>query len=156
MEHIQLYDPADLPRYKAMNITASVQPAFVPTDWEIAERRWGEKRRPHSYAWKNLMDFGLNLMFGSDAPVEPIEPIVGIQAAVLRQDKNFQPPGGWRPDQRLTLMQSLAGFTKIAAWSAGKEDRSGSLRPRQLADITVFDQDLFKAPPETWHESPLS
>ena len=93
-------------------------------------------------------------MFGSDAPVEPIAPILGIQAAVLRQDANFNPPGGWRPDQKLTLEQSLAGFTKTAAWSSKKEDRLGTLAPGNLADITVFDGDLTRISAEKWHEVP--
>ena len=101
-------------------------------------------------AWKTLVDNDIRLQFGSDAPVEPIAPILGLYGAVLRQDKNRQPPGGWRPDQKLTLEESLAGYFETAAWTAGKEERLGSLAPGNWADLTVFEKDLSAVPAEEW------
>lgn len=150
IEHIQLYHADDLARYKEMDVTASIQPAFVATDWELAMRRWGDERCERSYAWKTLFDQGIRLQFGSDAPVEQIPPIFGLQAAVLRQTTDLRPQGGWRPQERLSLEQSLAGFSANAAWTARKEDQLGSIRPGAWADLTVFEKDLSQIDPEQW------
>ncbi|MGB5986644.1 MAG: amidohydrolase family protein, partial [Desulfobacterales bacterium] len=152
VEHVQLHHPDDLRRYQALDVTASVQPIFVGTDWQVAERRWGARRLPYAYSWKTLMDHGLRVQFGSDAPVEPIAPILGIQAAVLRQDRQHQPQGGWRPEEKLTLEESLAGYFRTAAWSSGKEDRLGALKPGNLADLTVFAEDLTAVDPARWDQ----
>ena len=151
VEHIQLYAPSDLDRYKDLDITGSVQPRFVSSDWQLAPRRWGRERCTRAYAWKNLLDKGIPLQFGTDAPVEPINPLLGLQAAVLRQTPEGQPRGGWTPDQRLTLEQSLTGYTSQAAYTAGKEDRLGMLKPGFLADLTVFASDLISVPADLWH-----
>lgn len=150
VEHVQLHRPDDLDRYLAMDVTASVQPVFVPTDWDVAQRRWGEDRCLHAYAWKTILDRGIRMQFGSDTPVEPIAPIFGIQAAVLRQTTDLKPEGGWRPDQRLTIEEALSGFFRTAAWTSGKEDRLGSLAVGNFADLTVFEKDLTRTPPEEW------
>ncbi len=150
IEHVQLYRPEDLKRYRAMDITASVQPVFVPTDWAVAERRWGAQRRAHAYSWKTLLDHGIRMQFGSDAPVEPIAPLVGLRAAVLRQDMTGQPEGGWRPDQCLTLSESLTGYVTTAAWTAYREKVLGNIAPGFWADMTVFKEDLRNVPPAQW------
>lgn len=150
IEHVQLYHPEDLARYKSMDLTASVQPVFVPTDWSVADRLWGEERLPYAYSWKTFLDNGIRVQFGSDAPVEPIDPVLGLQAAVLRQTTDLKPENGWRPEERLTLEESLAGFTQTAAWSAGKEKHSGNLAVGNWADLTVFEKNLTDTPPEEW------
>lgn len=152
IEHVQIFHPADLARYRAMDVVASVQPVFIGTDWSVAERRWGAKRRSSAYGWKTLLDHGIRLQFGSDAPVEPNAPILGLQAAVLRQTPDLKPEGGWRPEERLSLEEALSGFSATAAWTAGREDRMGSLKPGNLADLTVFEKDLSAMPPEEWPE----
>ncbi len=151
VEHVQLYAPSDLDRYKELDITGSVQPRFVSSDWELAQRRWGQERCTRAYAWKNLLDKGIPLQFGTDAPIEPINPLLGLQAAVLRQTPEGLPQGGWTPDQRLTLEQSLTGYTRQAAYTAGKEDTLGMLKPGFLADLTVFASDLTNVPADIWH-----
>lgn len=150
VEHVQIFCPEDLDRYREMDVVASVQPVFIGTDWSVAERRWGCDRRCNAYGWKTLMDHGIRLQFGSDAPVEPNAPILGLQAAVLRQTPDLKPEGGWRPEERLGLEEALSGFSATAAWAAGREDRLGSLRPGNLADLTVFEKDLSVLPPEEW------
>ena len=153
IEHVQLHCLSDLARYKEMDITASVQPAFVASDWRTAERRFGlERCRARGYAWKTLLDHGIRLQFGSDAPVESVNPVISLQAAVLRQDADLQPEGGWRPEERLTLEQALTGFCAGPAWIARKEDRLGSLRPGNWADLTVFDKDLSRMEPQEWRQ----
>jgi len=96
------------------------------------------------------MNAGIRLQFGSDAPVEPIAPILGIQAAVTRQTPEGDPPGGWFPEERLTLEEAIAGFTQVAAWNAGRPEVTGTLSPGKWADLTVFHRDLFQVSPEEW------
>ncbi len=150
IEHVQLCCQEDLARYKEMDVTASIQPIFVATDWSIAAQRWGTKRCERAYAWKSIIDQGIRVQFGSDSPVEPIPPIYGLQAAVLRQTQDLRPQGGWRPQERLSLAQSLAGFSATAAWTSRKEKCLGSLKPGNWADLTVYEKDLTQVPPEEW------
>lgn len=150
IEHVQLYRPEDLSRYREMEVVASVQPVFVRSDWSVAEQRWGENRRSFAYGWKTLMENGIQLQFGSDAPVESIAPILGLQAAVLRQGPDLQPADGWCPEERLSLAESLGGYFRTAAWTAQKENHLGSLAPGNWADITVFEQDLTVTPAKEW------
>lgn len=150
IEHLQLYRPQDLDRYRAMHITASVQPFFVATDWPVADRRWGPLRRKYAYGWKTLLDHGIRVQFGSDAPVEPIAPLLGVRAAMLRQDPAGRPEGGWRPDQCLTLFESLAGYFQTAAWTTGREGVLGAIAPGYWADVTIFQTDLCRLPPAEW------
>jgi hypothetical protein len=155
IEHVQIYRPGDLERFSEMGIVGSVQPRFVATDWNVAEKRWGAERCRYGYAWRNLLKAAIPLLFGSDAPVEPLDPILGLQAAVTRQTPAGEPPGGWFPEQRLTLEESLAGFTSAPAWVSGREDRTGGIRPGYWADLTVFAEDLFEVPAARWHQVPV-
>lgn len=152
IEHVQLYRPEDLCRYGELGVTASVQPVFVATDWRVATRRWGEERCKRGYAWKTLLDGDIRLQFGSDSPVEPINPVCGLHAAVFRQDRELQPEGGWHPEQCLSLEEALAGFSRTAAWIARREDRLGTLEPGNLADLTVLESDLSIVPSKEWHD----
>ena len=86
----------------------------------------------------------------ANAPVESINPIYGIQAAVTRQTVLGEPPGGWFPEQKLSLEESITGFTAVAAWSARREDKLGSIAAGKWADLTVYNQDLFSLPPDNW------
>ena len=152
IEHVQLVRSEDFDVFKEMDVVASVQPVFLPTDWKPAEKLWGSERCENAYAWKTIRDAGVRHQFGSDAPVEPIRPVLGIQAAVTRQGTDGSPAGGWRPNQKLGLEEAIEGFTKTAAWTSRKEAELGSIEPGKKADLTVFSQDLFSTPPETWHE----
>ncbi len=155
VEHIQLHRPEDIELFREMEITASVQPAFVATDYHVAESLWGKERCRNGYAWKTLMSAGIPLQFGSDSPVEPINPMLGIQAAVTRQTPEGKPEGGWFPEQRLSLETALKGYTLQPAVSSGREADLGSLTPGKLADITIFSKNLFEVPPYRWQEVPV-
>ena len=150
LEHVQLYRPRDLSLFHDLEVVASVQPVFIPTDWEPADKRWGPERCRYAYAWKSLLQAGLRVQFGSDAPVETINPIYGIHAAVTRQTVLGEPPGGWFPGQKLSLEDSITGFTATAAWSSRRENKLGSIAPGKWADLTVYNQDLFSLPPDNW------
>jgi predicted amidohydrolase YtcJ len=151
IEHVQLLRPEDVALFRELGVVASVQPVFLPTDWHVAEKRWGEERcRSGGYAWKSILEAGIPMQFGSDAPVEPNAPLLGLQAAVTRQTLAGEPEGGWLPDQRLTLEQGLKGFTRVAAWTARREDDLGIIAPSRRADLTIFEGDLFQAPVQDW------
>jgi hypothetical protein len=152
LEHVQLYRPQDLPLFRELAVVASVQPVFIPTDWKPADKRWGPQRCRYAYAWKSMLQADLRVQFGSDAPVEPINPIYGIHAAVTRQTLTGEPPGGWFPEQKLSLEESITGFTAVAAWNARCEDNLGSIAPGKWADLTVFERDLFNLAPKEWPE----
>jgi predicted amidohydrolase YtcJ len=147
IEHVQLLQPADFGRLSALNVTAAMQPIHATSDMEMADRHWGERTR-HAYAWRTLLDRGTRLAFGSDAPVEPFAPLLGIHAAVTRRRLDGMPgPDGWHPQQRLTVSQAVAGFTRGPAEAAGTANRLGTLTPGKLADLVVLDRDFFQIDP---------
>ncbi len=152
IEHVQLLRPQDRALFRDLGVVASVQPVFLPTDWPVAEKRWGRDRcQSGGYAWKSILNAGIPMQFGSDAPVEPIRPVLGLQAAVTRQTTQGEPPGGWFPKENLTLEESINGFTMIPAWTARKENNLGTVAPGKWADLSIFEQDLFRLPPDQWH-----
>jgi predicted amidohydrolase YtcJ len=113
---------------------------------EMADAYWGDRSR-YSYAWRTLLRTGATLVFGSDAPVEPIAPLPGIHAAVTRRRADGKPgPDGWRAEQKLTMPETIHAFTQAAAITSGQESRQGSLAPGKLADLTVFERDIFTIP----------
>ncbi|MFZ4689679.1 MAG: amidohydrolase [Polymorphobacter sp.] len=158
-EHAQVVAPEDLPRFARLGIIASVQPTHATSDKGMAEARVGEKRLVGGYAWKTLIDSGARIAGGSDFPVEPPNPFFGLHAAVTRQDRGGNPPGGWRMAEAMTMPQAFAAFTTDAAFANHAETRVGTLTPGKWADFIVVDSDPFTAPPgdlwktgvaETW------
>ncbi len=146
IEHVQLLHPADLERLAQLNIIASMQPIHATSDLEIATSYWGQRTR-YSYAWRTMLNSGAVLVFGSDAPVEKIDPLLGIHAAVTRQKASGAPgKEGWHPEQKLTLSETIHAFTQAAAFTAGQENILGSITPGKLADLTIFDRDIFSMP----------
>lgn len=145
IEHVQLLHATDLPRLGRLGVIASMQPIHAMSDWPVAERYWGD-RASTAYAWRSLLETGAPLAFGSDCPVETIDPLLGIHAAVTRQRPDGQPPGGWYPDQRLAPLEGLGAYTRGAAHSTGEESIKGSLSPGKLADFVVLSEDPFAAP----------
>jgi len=158
IEHFQIVDPADIPRLKPAGIIASMQPTHQTSDRLMAEARLGPDRLKGAYAWQTVEKLGIPIAFGSDFPVESPNPFPGLAAAISRQDMNGQPPGGWLPEERVSLAQALAGFTRGAAYAGFAEDRIGSLEPGKWADFIVVDTDPSKGAPalartqvlETW------
>ena len=147
VEHVQIIHPKDIPRLAGAGIIASMQPTHATSDMRWAEDRLGEQRLFGAYAWQRLRQAGARLAFGSDFPVEQVDPMLGIHAAVTRQDLEGEPPGGWLPDQRVTVQVALEGFTVNAAFAGFAEDETGSLSVGKLADFVVLDRDLFTIEP---------
>ena len=142
LEHIQLVREEDLGRFGALGVIASMQPIHCTSDRDLADRYWGPKRTPRAYPWRTLMERGAVLAFGSDAPVEPIDPLLGIHAAVTRRRPGDR--AAWFPDQRLTLDEALQAYTAGAAYSTGRERDWGTLEVGMRCDATVVDRDLAK------------
>jgi hypothetical protein len=143
IEHAQIVDPVDLPKFAQHGIVASMQPTHETSDWRMAEARMGMERLSASYAWKSMLANGVPLAFGSDFPVESPNPFPGLASAISREDAQGQPPGGWMPEQKLTLEQALAAFTRGAAYAGFAEDRLGSLDKGHYADFVFIDRDIF-------------
>lgn len=144
IEHAQIVDPADLPRFARHGIIASMQPVHQSSDWRMAEARMGRERLGGSYAWASLLRLRVPLAFGSDFPVESPNAFHGLAVAISRQDAEGQPPGGWFPEQRLTLEQAFDSFTRVAAFASFAEDRVGTLEPGRFADFIFVDTDIFR------------
>jgi predicted amidohydrolase YtcJ len=143
MEHSQVIALADIPRFAGLGIIASMQPIHATSDMYWAEERVGPERIEGAYAWRRLLDAGVRLALGSDFPVEQVNPMLGIYAAVTRQDLEGHPPGGWYPGQALTREEALRGFTVDAAWAAFMENEVGSIEAGKRADFIVVDRDLM-------------
>ncbi|WP_420142915.1 amidohydrolase [Sphingomonas sp.] len=153
VEHAQIVDPADLARFARNGTIASMQPTHATSDHAMAAKRLGAARLAGAYAWKAMLDNRVPLAFGSDYPVEDPNPFAGLAAAVTREDAAGDPPGGFLPEQRITLTQALAAFTTGAAYAARMEDRAGSLEPGHFADFILLDRDPFKIDARTLRET---
>ena len=147
IEHVQLLHPDDLPRLARLGVVASMQPIHATSDMEMAERHWG-RRCDLSYAWRSVLDSGAHLAFGSDCPVETLDPLPGIHAAVTRRSHDGNPGAeGWIPAQRLTVTEAVHAYTIGAAQASGEAHLKGSLSPGKLADVTVLSRDIFAIEP---------
>ncbi len=146
IEHVQIIHPDDMPRLRTLDVVASMQPIHMASDWRLADYWWGARAR-WSYAWRSLRRLGTALAFGSDAPVEPLDPWPALAVAITRRDLNDLPEGGWYPDETLTLAEVLEGFTVGVARAAG-DPRGGRLVPGAPADFLVLDQNPFDLAPE--------
>jgi predicted amidohydrolase YtcJ len=147
IEHVQLLAPEDLGRLAELGVIASMQPIHATSDMVIADKHWGS-RVAGAYALKTQLEKGAILALGSDCPVETLDPLVGIHAAVTRRRADGTPgPEGWRPEQRLTVEQAVRGYTQGPAYAAGMEDRLGTIAEGFLADLTILDKDIFTIDP---------
>lgn len=142
VEHAQVVDPADIPRFAKLGVIASMQPNHLLTDMNWAEDRLGQKRAAYSYAWKAFLDAGVPLAFGTDYPVEPITPFRGLYAAVTRM--NEAGTKTYFPANKLTRGQALYAYTQGSAYAEFAEKRKGKLAPGYDADFVVVDRDLYK------------
>ena len=159
IEHAQIVDAPDLPRFGRHGTIASMQPVHQTSDRLMAEARLGPGRLTGAYAWASMLATGSRLAFGSDYPVESPDPFAGLATAISREDPSGQPPGGWLPAEKLTFDQALAAFTSGGAYAGFAEDRLGTLQPGRLADFLLIDRDIAAAAPaeiratkvlETW------
>ncbi|WP_404714281.1 amidohydrolase [Sphingomonas sp. MMS24-J13] len=153
IEHAQIVDPADLPRFARHGIIASMQPSHATSDHAMAVTRLGPNRLGGAYAWKTMLDNHVPLAFGSDYPVEDPNPFPGMADAVTREDAAGDPPGGFLPEQKLTLTQAFAAFTTGAAFASRAEDRIGSLEPGHYADFIFVDRDPFQVDAKALRET---
>jgi predicted amidohydrolase YtcJ len=141
IEHAQVVDPADIPRFKKLGVIASMQPNHLLTDMNWAESRLGPNRAAYSYAWKAFLDAGVPLAFGTDYPVEPITPFRGLYAAVTRQ--NEAGTKTYFPENKLTRGQALYAYTQGSAYAEFAEKHKGKLVPGYDADFILVDRDLY-------------
>jgi predicted amidohydrolase YtcJ len=151
IEHIETINPSDIPRFGQLGVIASVMPFHLclggcPNQGGVWASNLGEARLRSAFAWHDLLESGAHPAFGSDWPVASLNPFLGIQTAVTRQDLQGKPPEGWFSEQKLTLDQALAGYTRNAAFAACFEKRIGSIEPGKLADLIVLSQNLFEVP----------
>jgi predicted amidohydrolase YtcJ len=118
-----------------------MQPTHQTSDRLMAEARLGPNRLAGAYAWQTVLKSGARLAFGTDFPIESPNPFPGLAAGISRQDMNGQPPGGWRPQERLTFEQALSAYTRGGAYAGFAEDRIGALEPGKWADFILIDRD---------------
>jgi predicted amidohydrolase YtcJ len=151
VEHAQVVSLTDIPRFKQLDLIASMQPTHATSDKNMAEDRIGPERLKGAYAWRAFLNQGTRIAGGSDFPVESDNPFFGLHAAVTRTDHSNQPPGGWHPEQAMTLLEAFRAFTLDAAYAEHQENSLGSLEPGKWADFILIDRDLFKiAPADIW------
>lgn len=148
IEHAQILDPADIPRFGRDGIIASMQPVHQTSDRLMAEARLGPNRLAGAYAWNSILNTGGKLAFGSDAPVELPDPWAGFAAAITRQGPDGQPFGGWQPQERVTREQALAAYTVDAAYAGFGDGRFGRLTRGERADFLLVDRDPMLASPD--------
>jgi predicted amidohydrolase YtcJ len=148
IEHTQVVSEQDIPKIGKLGIIASMQPIHCTSDMGWAGERLGPERAKFAYAWRKIIDSGAILASGSDAPVESPNPFWGIYAAVTRQDRTGRPPGGWYPENRMTLDEAVKSFTHMGARASFSESLLGSIEKGKFADFIVLDRDIFSIPPE--------
>jgi len=153
IEHAQHVRAEDFARFGKLGVVASMQPYHAIDDGRWAEKRIGSGRARTSYAWRSMLKAGAPLAFGSDWPVAPLNPLLGIYAAVTRATLDGKHPGGWNPEERLTVEEALRAYTQGSAYAAFEEKEKGIIAPGKIADLVVLAQDLFSIPPERIKEA---
>jgi len=145
VEHAQVTTPEQVKRFRELGVIASMQPNHLLTDMRWAEARLGKERAAHSYAWKEFVDAGVSLCFGTDYPVEPITPFRGLYAAVTRRGEDGKQE--FFPGQKLTIEQAITAYTTGSAYAEFAEHDKGLLQPGMLADFVVLDRDITRVAP---------
>ena len=148
IEHAQHLRAADIPRFAKLGVIASMQPYHAIDDGRWAETRIGRERCRTTYAFRSLLDAGARLAFGSDWDVAPLSPIAGIDAAVTRRTIDGKNPGGWFPQERITVEEAIRAYTRDAAFAAFEEKEKGTLAAGKLADFAILSADPFSVQPE--------
>ncbi|MHB1311790.1 MAG: amidohydrolase [Gemmatimonadaceae bacterium] len=148
VEHAQILNPDDIPRFAELGVIPSMQASHQTSDMYWAGTRLGDVRLHGAYAWRSLLNTGVVIPNGSDFPVEQVNPLISFHSAVSRQDARDWPPGGWYPEERMTREEALKSVTLWPAYAAFQEKVLGSLTPGKYADFVVLDQDIMRIPPE--------
>ena len=146
--HCQIANSDIFNRMAKLGIAADIQPAFVPSDYAIAEKRIGMERSKKSYAWNTMLKHGIHMGGGSDCPVESFDPIWGIYCAVTREDINGNPPGGWMADEKLSVEEAIKLYTIGSAYVSFDENKKGTIKAGKLADMVVLSEDPYKVNPK--------
>ncbi len=155
LEHAQMFTPEDIPRLLDLGIVASMQPLHATEDMHFAEARMGPERLKSAYIWSDLLDLGVPLATGTDYSVSPYNPFYTLHAAVTRQDRTNNPPGGWRPEQAMTREEALRAATMGGAYAMHAEDDLGSIEAGKLADFVVIPVDYMTIPAQDiWRITP--
>lgn len=144
IEHAQIVQPEDIPRFDDLNLIASMQPTHATSDMNMAEDRVGPDRMVGAYAWQTFLDQGTVIAGGSDFPVENVNPFYGLYSAVTRKDHDGMPPGGWYSEHTMSRIEALSAFTIDAAYAAHQEDVIGSIEIGKWADFILIDRDIFE------------
>lgn len=153
--HGQFLRPDLISKLNTIPVAVDIQPRFVVSDFPWVMDRVEEELMEYAYAWKTLLQSGVHLAGGSDAPIEPLHPIWGIHAAVTRRAPHEANHPGYFPQQKLTLSEALSLFTEGSAYAAGEENERGRLEVGYYADMTVYDRDLFATDPEEWGQTKI-
>lgn len=148
IEHAQHIAPQDFARFARLHVIASVQPYHAIDDGRWLESRIGRQRAAGSYAFRTLLDHGVRLAFGTDWPVAPLDPLLGIYAAVTRETLDGKNPQGWFPGQKMTVQEAVYAYTMGSAYAAFQDPAFGSLTPGKYADFVLLDRDIFSIPPD--------
>ena len=156
VEHAQHLQREDIPRFVHIGVIASMQPYHAIDDGRWAEKRIGPERIKTTYAFRSLIDRGAVLAFGSDWTVAPIEPLLGIYAAVTRRTLDGKNPDGWVPQEKISVEEALRAYTMANAYGVFAEDRRGKLAPGYLADLTLIDRDLTRVPAEEIEQAAIT
>ena len=147
IEHAQVVRDADKKRFASLGVIASIQPSHCIDDMRWAEKRIGRARCEIAYNFKSFVDAGARIAFGTDWYVEPLNPMLGLYAAVTRQFTDGTPPGGWFPEERISLEQAVSFYTLGSAYAEFAETRKGSIETGKLADLVVLSSNIFETPP---------
>jgi hypothetical protein len=145
-EHTQTLKISDIPRFAQLGVIPSMQPTHCITDKRFYEKRIGLERCKGAYAWRNLLNTGANLAFGTDYQVEPLNPMEGLYAAVTRKDRLGEEGDGWFPEQKLTMEEAIRCYTLGSSYAQFMENRKGIIKEEYLADIVITDKDLLTIP----------
>lgn len=146
VEHAQIIDPADIPRFAELGVIPSMQASHQTSDMRWAEDRLGPSRIRGAYAWRSLLNTGVIIPNGTDFPVEQVNPLITFHSSVTRADETGWPDGGWFPEQRMTREEALRSMTIWPAYAGFQEHVMGSITPGKYADFTVLDQDIMTIP----------
>jgi predicted amidohydrolase YtcJ len=148
IEHAQHMAQKDFERFAKLHVIASMQPYHAIDDGRWAEARLGHGRARYSYAWHSFLDHGVTLAFGTDWPVAPLDPIQGLYAAVTRATLDGKNPGGWIPEEKITLPEAIEAYTMGSAFAEFQERDKGSITPGKLADMVIMSDNIFDVKPE--------
>jgi predicted amidohydrolase YtcJ len=148
IEHAQHMAQKDFDRFAKLHVIASMQPYHAIDDGRWAEGRLGLERARYSYAWRSFLDHGVTLAFGTDWPVAPLDPMLGIYAAVTRATLDGKNAGGWIPEEKITVPEAIEAYTIAAAFAEFQESEKGTITPGKLADMVILSDNIFELKPE--------